>query len=513
MSPTKKILALMLALIMLISAFPISAIAASNSTQESESYTVKVTGSTVNIRKGAGTNYSKIGTAKKNATFQYLASAKDSSGRVWYKIQYTSTKTGWITSQYSKRVSTSTSTTVQVVKVTGSTVNVRKGAGTSYGIIGTAKKNTTFTYLDSKKASNGVVWYKIQYSSSKTGWITSQYTKLVKTTTPTTTTVKPTTTTTVKPTTTTEKTTTTTTTTTNVGTSPSDIPAATTTTTKPTTTTPTTKPTAPTPPAPKPPEINPNYNYTLSKGSKGTQVKQMQNRLRTLGYIAEAADGDYGNNTVRSVKAFQKVAGIEVTGVADPLTLTMLYSSSAPKAPVTKDHPDVYKPNYEKNYYIIVYQKNGRVLVLGKDDYGKYNQIIKCFTCSVGLNGKTPNGLYSIDTRYRWRLLFGNVYGQYAVRFYGNYLFHSVPYTKQSPNKLQPGEFEKLGSPASKGCVRLCVRDIKWIYDNATNGTQVRVLGGKNCSVTPEPIPELNNSTTYKGWDPTDPNSNNPYNN
>ncbi len=457
-----------------------------------ESYNVKVTGSTVNVRSGAGCNYGKIGTAKKNQSFEYIGSGKDSSGRVWYKIQFSPTKTGWITSQYSKRVKTTTAPTSvsgNKVKITGGSVNVRKGAGTGYGKIGTAKKNQTYTYLDSKKASDGRVWYKIQYSSSKTGWVTSQYSKLVKTTVTTTTTQ-----TTVS---TASETTVPTLESTTIS---SSTTVATTVTTKPTT-------------APTTAAINPSYNYTLSKGSKGAKVKQMQNRLRTLGYIAEAADGDYGNNTVRSVKAFQKNAGIEVTGVADPATLTKLYSSSAPKAPATGNYPDVYKPNYEKSYYIIVYQKNGRVLVLGKDDYGKYNQVIKCFTCSVGKNGRTPNGLYTINKKYRWQLLFGDVYGQYCVRFNGNYLFHSVPYTKQSPNKLQAGEFEKLGSPASKGCIRLCVRDTKWIYDNAANGTQVRIISDKNCTVIPESIPELNYSAEYKGWDPTDPDTNNPYNN
>lgn len=499
----KKIISFMLALIVIFSAFPLSALASSSSDTDS-SYVVKVTGSAVNIRSGAGTNYSKIGSVKKNATYEYLGSAKDSLGRTWYKIQYTSSKTGWITSQYSKLVAktASTATTVSVykVKITGSSVNVRKRAGTSYGRIGTAKKNQTFTYLG-KKTISGKTWYKIQYTSTKTGWVSGTYSKLVKVTVSTT--ASSTTTTTAVPTLTTTTNASDVVSDTNLTASPTS--ASTTVTTTTTTVATTTTTTAST-------SINPSYNYTLSKGSTGTKVKAMQTRLKALGYIAEAPDGDYGNNTVRSVKAFQKIAGLEITGVADPITLTVLYSSSAPNAPATYNHADVYNPDYEKNYYIIVYQKNNRVLVLGKDDYGKYNQVIKCFTCSVGVDSKTPNGLFTISNRYSWRLLFGNVYGQYAVRFYGNYLFHSVPYTKQSASTLQMAEYNKLGEPASKGCVRLCVRDAKWIYDNAVNGTQVRVLSGKNCTETPEPIPELNTASKYKGWDPTDPNTNNPYN-
>lgn len=495
----KRITVLVLILIMVFFAIPINLNA-----DAAEDYSVRVTGSSVNVRKGAGTSYGKIGSVKKNQSFEYLGSAKDSSGRTWYKIQYTSAKTGWITSQYSKLVSksspTNTSTTTYKIKITGSSVNVRKGAGTSYGKIGSVKKNQTFTYLGSKKASNGKVWYKIQYTSTKTGWVSGTYSKLVKVVSATTTTTAQTTT---------NASTVFTTTTTTVPTTDSTASPTSATTSASTTVITTTSPTT----APTTASINPSYNYTLSKGSKGTQVKSMQTRLKALGYIAEAPDGDYGNNTVRSVKAFQKIAGLEVTGIADPATLTVLYSFSAPKAPTTYNHADVYKPNYEKSYYIIVYQKNGRVLVLGKDDYGKYNQVIKCFICSVGMNGRTPNGLYKINKRYRWQLLFGDVYGQYCVRFYGNYLFHSVPYTKQSADTLQTAEFNKLGSPASKGCIRLCTRDSKWIYDNAANGTQVRIISGKNCTVEPEKIPAINTAAQYKGWDPTDPAVESPYNN
>lgn len=181
----------------------------------------------------------------------------------------------------------------------------------------------------------------------------------------------------------------------------------------------------------------------------------------------------------------------------------------------SSNHEDVKNPNYKAQYYIIVYTKNNTVRVLEKDINGKYSIDAKLFLCSTAIKGKvTPAGLYSIDKRYDWRAMFGNVYAQYAVRFYGNYLFHSVPYYSIAHNDLEMDEFEKLGQPASLGCVRLCVRDAKWIYDNCPNGTQVRVVSGKNGpdhSET-EAIPALNYNSKYKGWDPTDPHKNNPYN-
>ena len=136
-----------------------------------------MTGSSVNLRKGAGTSYSTITSVKKGKSFPYL-DTKSVSGVDWYQIQYNSSTKAWITSQYSKlvKIEDNTSSSVQI---TGSTVNIRIDAGTSKKILGTAKKGSTYTYLDqSKKSSDGVVWYAVKYGSS-TGWVSSKYAKLI----------------------------------------------------------------------------------------------------------------------------------------------------------------------------------------------------------------------------------------------------------------------------------------------------------------------------------------------
>ena len=71
------------------------------------------------------------------------------------------------------------STTDKKVVITGEYANVRSDAGQSNKKLGTVKNGQSFTYLDSKKAaSTGVVWYKIQYTSSQTGWVCSGYSKV-----------------------------------------------------------------------------------------------------------------------------------------------------------------------------------------------------------------------------------------------------------------------------------------------------------------------------------------------
>ncbi len=73
----------------------------------------------------------------------------------------------------------------------------------------------------------------------------------------------------------------------------------------------------------------------LKLGSKGDDVKKMQQRLKELDYLKGSADGDFGEATETAVKNFQANNGLQMDGVAGSATLNKLYSSSARKAPST----------------------------------------------------------------------------------------------------------------------------------------------------------------------------------
>ena len=75
--------------------------------------------------------------------------------------------------------------------------------------------------------------------------------------------------------------------------------------------------------------LTPEY-ATLSKGDKSEDVQKMQERLWELGFLDDDRDGNFGSNTQTAVKLFQQAAGLDVTGVADNATLTLLYSADAP---------------------------------------------------------------------------------------------------------------------------------------------------------------------------------------
>lgn len=70
--------------------------------------------------------------------------------------------------------------------------------------------------------------------------------------------------------------------------------------------------------------------YTLSKiGSRGNEVRQIQKKLRELGFYKGSVDGIYGAQTKKAVIAFQKNCGITADGIAGPKTLKFLGLSSA----------------------------------------------------------------------------------------------------------------------------------------------------------------------------------------
>ena len=145
--------------------------------------TVNTSSDPLTVRSGAGTSYSSLGTLKKGTTFVIISKVKDSSGKYWYKFSF-GDKTGYVSASYitTSNAGSSSSTeavTFQVGTTTAeSGVNVRTGAGTSYSILTVLTKGSVVTVTGSKKASNGKVWYSYKYSSSKTGYICSDYLKV-----------------------------------------------------------------------------------------------------------------------------------------------------------------------------------------------------------------------------------------------------------------------------------------------------------------------------------------------
>lgn len=72
----------------------------------------------------------------------------------------------------------------------------------------------------------------------------------------------------------------------------------------------------------------------LNPGSSGTEVKEVQQRLKNWGYYEGEVDGRYGLNTFLAMKDFQKSYGLKVSGVADEKTLMSMGLSTIVKGGV-----------------------------------------------------------------------------------------------------------------------------------------------------------------------------------
>jgi len=188
---------------------------------------------------------------------------------------------------------------------------------------------------------------------------------------------------------------------------------------------------------------------------------------------------------------------------------------------IINEEPDAKKviytvpTNTQYPYYIKVNRAMCCVTVYGIDNNGSYTIPVVAFACSVGKIGDETivGDNYSTTDKYPWRLMVDNSYAQYAFRINGGYLFHSVPYTIMTNDSLETDQFNLLGSPASLGCVRLKMSDVKWIYDNCPTGTKVTIYDD---AATPGPLGKPDTikiplSSPNAGWDPTDTNVNNPW--
>lgn len=136
----------------------------------------------------------------------------------------------------------------------------------------------------------------------------------------------------------------------------------------------------------------------------------------------------------------------------------------------------------------------------------------RAFVCSTG--NATPIGTFRTSQKLRWHVLDGPSYGQYCTRIHGGVLFHSVWYYANGDYASQSYvQYNKLGTTASHGCVRLTVADAKWIYENCPTGTSVTIFWGSSNDDPlgkPEAI-KIPAKYGSRGWDPTDPLAGNPY--
>ena len=155
----------------------------------------------------------------------------------------------------------------------------------------------------------------------------------------------------------------------------------------------------------------------------------------------------------------------------------------------------------QSSYVIRINKAQSCVTVYAKDGNNGYIIPAVAFACSPG--SATPIGTFrTSNVKHRWHYLFGSR-GQWTTQITGDILFHSLPYTTFDNRTMFPGEYNKLGSWASAGCVRLRAIDAKWIYDNIPAGTQVTIYNSSDPGPLGKPV--YAKIPADQRWDPTDP--------
>ncbi len=160
-------------------------------------------------------------------------------------------------------------------------------------------------------------------------------------------------------------------------------------------------------------------------------------------------------------------------------------------------------------YYIEVDEGNQVVRVYERNADGFYTKLHRRMVCSTG-KGFLEKRMYRMHTaRKQWiTTIIDGVMCQYGTRFREHIWFHSLPYAGYHPDRMDMQAYSELGTNASHGCIRILAADAKWIHDEALAGTPVLVC--KNERAESE-YGAVSWPDAKDGWDPTDPNPDNPY--
>ncbi|HEX4175040.1 MAG TPA: peptidoglycan-binding protein [Acidimicrobiales bacterium] len=193
----------------------------------------------------------------------------------------------------------------------------------------------------------------------------------------------------------------------------------------------------PAPPPPAPP--------TLSPGTGGATVVQLQQQLYALGYWVDTTGGSFDDSTEQAVYALQKAAGLPTDGVVGPQTWAALQSGVVP-------HPRPmagYQIQIDLENDLLMVVNNGHLeWTLNTSTGGGYTYTQDGVTSVAN----TPTGVFQT-----FRQVDGMVVDSLGSLwmpkfFYEGFAIH--------------GDTEVPPVPVSHGCARISNEAIEWVWAN-----------------------------------------------
>ena len=168
-------------------------------------------------------------------------------------------------------------------------------------------------------------------------------------------------------------------------------------------------------------------------------------------------------------------------------------------------------------YGIVINLRNNCATVFTYGSEGNYNIPVRSMVCSTGKSGATPIMETTAGSKSEWVQGDNQKYYRYATSIGDNVMMCSTAYSKESPDTLIYQEFNKLGSYTKESNIYFALSDAKWIYENLTEGSKVRIVDPEleySSSYSPLGVPatlEITDKSVSKKWDPTGSDKNNPY--
>ena len=215
-----------------------------------------------------------------------------------------------------------------------------------------------------------------------------------------------------------------------------------------------------------------NITWSPSVGATGYEVyraKLPSQDYQLLGTTTNSYYPDVRDPLALYAYRVMPVYGSVRGNISDPVTLwSGLQDNVLPPASLTSS----------SGVILVVNKKAQVVTAYVRDASGAYTLPLRHMICSSGkVYDRTQNGTYKLKARKgEWYQYPSGVYIRYPSIYRDGYYFHSPLYS--SGKKVMSSTVGKLGTRQSLGCVRLKVRDAKWIYENCPAGTAVYICDG-----------------------------------
>lgn len=252
----------------------------------------------------------------------------------------------------------------------------------------------------------------------------------------------------------------------------------------------------------------------------GVTVNGILNRetvMKLQGNLGCKKDAAWGPATSRAFQKFLNKSGFKcsIDGNFGPGSVRAmqtwlndrLYSSKPTPKPTPTPTP---KPAPTlKSRRIEIDLTNQIATVYGVYSDGSNKPIMSEFVSTAGKGHTTPTGSFKIQGASGGRkaklrtakMSSGKAYAEFLCRFHGGKCMHTVPYKeRQTTGHVSKTEFNKLGKPASAGCVRMPWKLASYIYNTCPIGTPVKVFKGKSGTY---PMGKPKKYTATSNIDPT----------